>query len=230
VTVKSDLGAGLRAAREARGWSLRAVASAAGISASLLSQVENGKTQPSVSTLYALVTHLGASIDDLLGTSVAGTGASPRVPEASSSPAIQRAADNPTMEMENGVTWERLAVGGYDIVDPLVTTYAPGGSSSPEGKLMRHPGIEYGYVVSGELTVKLDFDTFVLHAGDSLCFDSVRPHLYINHTQETTRGLWFVVDPHDMASSPAPPAEGNGSTKSAHVLAVMRHLADQRRS
>lgn len=37
------------------------------VSASLLSQVETGKTQPSVSTLYALVNHLGDLLDALMG-------------------------------------------------------------------------------------------------------------------------------------------------------------------
>jgi transcriptional regulator with XRE-family HTH domain len=40
------LGTRLRAARAVRGMSLRTVAAEAGISASLLSQVENGRTQP----------------------------------------------------------------------------------------------------------------------------------------------------------------------------------------
>ena len=54
-----DIGARLRGARMQRGLSLRSVAQALGVSASLISQVETGKTQPSVSTLYALVNHLG---------------------------------------------------------------------------------------------------------------------------------------------------------------------------
>jgi transcriptional regulator with XRE-family HTH domain len=169
--MKGDLGPNLRAVREAKGWSLRAVASAVGISASLLSQVETGKTHPSVSTLYALVTHLGVSIDELLASpsQQQGTpdgGSKQEVVRSPESSAIQRREDNPIIEMENGVTWERLAVGDYGMVDPLITTYAPGGSSSIEGRLMRHSGIEYGYIIDGELTVRLDFDTFVLRAGD----------------------------------------------------------------
>ena len=50
-----------------RGLSLRSVAQALGVSASLISQVETGKTQPSVSTLYAMANHLGVSLDELLG-------------------------------------------------------------------------------------------------------------------------------------------------------------------
>ena len=60
-----SVGARLREARTEKRLSLRSVAAALGVSASLISQVETGKTQPSVATLYALATHLGLSLDDL---------------------------------------------------------------------------------------------------------------------------------------------------------------------
>ena len=47
-----------------RGISLRSVARHVGVSASLISQIETGKCQPSVSTLYAITTSLGVSIQD----------------------------------------------------------------------------------------------------------------------------------------------------------------------
>jgi transcriptional regulator with XRE-family HTH domain len=191
--MKSDLGARLRDARQAKGVSLRSVASALGVSASLLSQVETGKVQPSVSTLYSLVSYLGLSLDDLLGTTPANgavTAASSAHPAASP---VQRQNDNLVLEMDNGVTWERIAAGGFHAVDPLLTTYPPGASSSKHGEQMTHSGIEYGYILEGELTLRLDSETFRLGPGDSLCFDSTRPHLYLNESESTVRGLWFVL-------------------------------------
>lgn len=190
-----DLGAAIRVARVRRGMSLRSVAAAADISPSLLSQVETGKTQPSVGTLYALVNILEVSLDELLGmpqrepAAAAGDGTYSPITAIP----IQRAADNPTIVMENGVTWERLAVEGSGLVDALLTTYDPGSSSSVEGKQMRHSGIEYGYVIEGEVTLKLGFETYVLGVGDSMCFDSHRPHLYENNTDSVARGVWFVL-------------------------------------
>jgi uncharacterized cupin superfamily protein len=106
---------------------------------------------------------------------------------------VQYAADNPSIEMDNGVRWERLAVGEGGPAEPLLVTYAPGASSSIEGKLMRHSGFEYAYILEGELTLQLEFDTYVLSAGDSLQFDSVRPHMYTNHGTVAARGVWHVV-------------------------------------
>src|SRR5690606_7471888 len=155
--MTGQLGERIRAARLERGASLRATAAAAAISPSLLSQVETGKVQPSVATLYAIVSCLGISIDDVLGD----------VPQDAATPVpgraepVQRGEDAPAIVMENGVTWRGLAVMDHiDGVDAFLVTYAPGAASSLDGTHMRHAGVEYGYIVRGEMTLKLDFETY----------------------------------------------------------------------
>ncbi len=59
------MGQRLRSARERQGLSLREVARRLDISASALSQIETGKSRPSVKTLYAIVSELGLSMDQL---------------------------------------------------------------------------------------------------------------------------------------------------------------------
>lgn len=205
--MQLDVGSELRRVRESRKLSLRAVASAVGVSASLLSQVETGKTQPSVSTLYALVNHLGISLDGLMGTSRAdgaslGLSSSAGSPEPSGSrrtdSVVQRREDNPVIEMENGVVWERMAVGDSSIADPLIVTYQPAASSSVEGKMTRHSALEYGVLLEGRLTLRIDFETYELEPGDSFCFDANRPHLYSNQSDQPARGIWFVIGRREM--------------------------------
>ena len=190
-----QVGAELRRVRLEKKLSLRSVATAVGVSASLLSQVETGKTQPSVSTLYALVSHLGLSLDGIMS----GQGAVSDTASSSSqsNSVVQRGADNPRIDMENGVTWERLAHGSSTMADPLLVTYPPGSSSSLEGKLMRHGAAEYGYLLQGKLLLKLEFETIEINAGDSFSFDANRPHLYRNESNETVKGIWFVISTHD---------------------------------
>lgn len=233
AVVAEDIGSRLRDARLQRGMSLRSVASALGVSASLISQVETGKTQPSVSTLYAIVTHLGISIDDLLGVSAvaAEPGSEPAAPRSAPAPlapaTVQKAADNAVLEMENGVRWERLAA-GTGPADALLVTYEPGATSSVEGKLMRHAGVEYAYLLEGELTLQLEFDTYVLHPGDSLHFDSVRPHLYLNHGDSIARGIWFVVGRREQNQA-MPAAGGPGSAPTGSIgsaVDVLRAMDD----
>ena len=79
------LGGRLRQARLQANLSLREVARQLGVSASFVSQLENGKSQPSVATLYSLARLLGVSIDRLFDEQdhrALPTGTSPVTPQA----------------------------------------------------------------------------------------------------------------------------------------------------
>ncbi|CAN5185720.1 cupin domain-containing protein [soil metagenome] len=229
--MPDGLGARLREARTKRGLSLRSVAQSLGVSASLISQVEIGKTQPSVATLYAMANHLGVSLDELVGITAPGeVQASLFGHSGPALPDVQRGRDNPVIEMENGVHWERLAAGAGGPADALLVTYEPGASSSIEGKLMRHAGVEYAYILEGEITLHLDFDTHVLGPGDSLQFESVRPHLYTNRGSKIAKGVWFVFGrrQHNLGMRDAPGSEalapGAAPGSAVDVLRAMDDL------
>ncbi|HEU4808081.1 MAG TPA: helix-turn-helix domain-containing protein [Homoserinimonas sp.] len=228
-----SVGARLREARTHHKLSLRSVAQALGVSASLISQVETGKTQPSVSTLFAMANHLGLSLDELLGVTPSADRAANGSGKAEPSlPTVQRASENPVLEMENGVRWERLAAGLGTPAEALLVTYEPGASSSIEGKLMRHSGIEYAYILEGHLTLQLEFDVHKLGPGDSLQFDSVRPHLYSNEGTTPAKGVWFVVGRRQQNESmpTAPGIEsrplGSPLSSAVDVLRAMDGLHD----
>src|SRR3954462_10486706 len=65
----SKIGNRLRAERERLHISLRELARRVGVSPSLVSQIELDRVNPSVSTLYALVTELGMTMSDVFGDS-----------------------------------------------------------------------------------------------------------------------------------------------------------------
>lgn len=212
--MPEKIGAQIRVARRARGQSLRQLAAELGVSASLLSQVENGKVQPSVATLYALVNALGISLDQVLqgGEPAAQEGgvvpppevhgAAGRTSPVSPEGIVQRRDENPTLDMDNGVRWERLSGSSTTGPEILLVTYRAGASSSIDGRLMRHTGHEYAYLLEGRLTLQVGFDIFELEAGDSFNFDSTRPHMYINRSESAARGIWYI----DGRHSDLPPA------------------------
>src|SRR5690348_219477 len=59
------LGARLKELRQQAGFSLRELARQADVSPSLVSQIENGKSRPSVSTLYTFARLLNVAVDEL---------------------------------------------------------------------------------------------------------------------------------------------------------------------
>src|ERR671937_1419277 len=80
----AHIGSRLRAQRERLGVTLREAARRVGVSASLISQIERDKVNPSVSTLYALVRELGLTMGDLFA---GDDGAAPGTPSASAASA-----------------------------------------------------------------------------------------------------------------------------------------------
>ncbi|MFD3373549.1 MULTISPECIES: helix-turn-helix domain-containing protein [unclassified Streptomyces] len=208
--VVPPVGARIRQARMARGMSLRGLAREIGVSASLISQIETGKSQPSVSTLYAITTALSIPVESLFDAegetartpAAAAVGAPPDTvlhalaafaadPGRRIGPLVG-SGEREVLELDSGVIWERLGhVPGAD-VDFLRVTYRPGGTSSSADGLMRHPGTEYGYLTSGELLLTLGFEEHVIRPGDAVCFESTTPHRYRNDGSEPAVGVWFV--------------------------------------
>lgn len=204
------LGARIRAERLRRGMTVRGLARDIGVSASLISQIETNKSQPSVSTLYAITTALNLPVEELFGAhgkvapteapaelAAVGSGESVRVVgadrERTVGPHVQP-GERELIPLDSGVTWERLGQVPGRHVDFLLITYPPGSTSSVRGDLMRHAGTEYGYLVSGTLLLTLGFDEHHLVSGDSVCFDSTTPHGYRNDGTEPAVGVWFVLE------------------------------------
>jgi transcriptional regulator with XRE-family HTH domain len=195
-----QLGPAIRAAREARGLSLRELARRVRVSPSFVSQIELGKANPSVGTLYSLVSVLGTTLDDLIGEPPGESDPEP----VDASPAgwsrvgvpVQPAEGRKRVEM-SGVVWERLTADHDPYVDFLHVEYAPGSSSCAPDRMMRHGGREYGHLLQGRLDVQVGFETYSLGPGDSIHFDSTTPHRLSNPYDEPCTAVWFVLSRRD---------------------------------
>ena len=185
---QDGVGQRLRAERERRGVSLRELARRLAISPSALSQIETGRSRPSVGTLYAIVTELDMSLDELFGSRRAAE------PAETAGSLVQRRDERRGLDLESGVRWERLTPTPEPDADFLYVVYEVGGASSRPGTHMRHMGREYGIVLSGRLRVTIGFDEeHELGPGDSIAFESSRPHRLENAGEEPVEAIWFVV-------------------------------------
>ncbi|MFF3574560.1 helix-turn-helix domain-containing protein [Nocardia jiangxiensis] len=196
------VGARLRTGRRNQGLTLRQLASKVGVSPQLLSQIENGKTLPSVATLKAVVTELGLTFDDVFVAMSSGSTDSSS-PSATRRPAVSRKTDDsagpvfragsyPVLQMTGGVTLSQLPTGVIGAaVESFVTTLPPGTASSTDGSLVRHNGAELCFVYEGTLMLKLGFETYDLNVGDVAAFDSTVPHVYVNNGEEPAKAMWM---------------------------------------
>lgn len=201
----SKVGSRLRTERERRGISLRELARRVGVSPSLVSQIELDRVNPSVSTLYALVTELGMTMSDVFGDSPQG----PRLVRAQrdGDGLVAHPQTRRVINLASGVRWERLTPHSDPDVEFLYVVYPVGAESCPENALVTHGGREYGFVTSGTLGVRVGFDEYRLDEGMSIAFDSSSPHRLWTIGDEPVHAVWVVIgraaDPRTDAGAPS---------------------------
>lgn len=214
------IGEKLRTVRQERQMSLRELANKAEVSASMLSQIETGKVFPSVRSLYTIANALDVSMDyffpgenngrvppngsemskqhtltasELRDARVNGTAGTDKefVPQTQSSAPVVHAYSRPMIELNGGVTWARLTALPEDGAEFLEITYAPGAMSG--ASMSHHEGREFGLILEGEFVVELGFESYTLHKGDSIIFESTVPHRLVNKSAQPTRAVWVVL-------------------------------------
>ncbi|MEX0797372.1 MAG: helix-turn-helix domain-containing protein [Acidimicrobiia bacterium] len=186
------IGERLREERTKAGMSQRELARRLGLSASMISQLESGLSKPSVGTLYAIVTELDLSLDRVIRGEDYQDNSGDHTP-TDPVESLVRPPDRQAIDLDSGVRWEELTATSEDGVDFLHAIYEVGGASTPDESLMRHHGREYGYIMSGTLGIKIGFKEYELNAGDSIAFDSTRPHRLFNKGDVPVHAIWFVV-------------------------------------
>jgi len=203
VGFAARLGQELRTRRLDAGVGLRTLARDVGVSASLISLIEHGKSVPSVATLYAIVTRLDLSLDEIfqtgdaeprpvVATSGTGDGHISRW-EAPSEGPVLRAGNRLRLNLGTGVVWERLTATDDPHVDFVRCIYPAGGASAPLDELTVHGGAEYGLVIEGRCGATVGGDNYELGPGDSIAFDSRTPHRIAALGDEPMVSIWVVV-------------------------------------
>lgn len=188
--------------------SLRELARRLHLSPSLISQVETGKSQPSISTLFAIVGELEVPVNEVIWEADTPDSDSGRAlppsrnanVTASQSP-LQRANERLSIHIDSGVSWQRLTSQPDHDVDFLLLRYEPGGESTAPESLMRHNGKEYGYVLRGRLRVTIGFESYELAPGDSISFDCTEPHRLAAVGDRAVEAVWFVLGRRHTAAS-----------------------------
>lgn len=208
-----NIGEKLRVARKENHLSLRELAARADVSPSLLSQIENGRANPSVMTLYNIAGALSLPITFFFPGSETDINQEKRVFHSDKTASEARSDENlgfaatkeqvkkipvlssdtrQAIELRGGVRWERLTIAEEENVQFLEILYRAGASSGTA--MSHHSGREFGIVLSGELKLELGFEQYLLKAGDSILFDSGTPHRLSNEGSEDVRAIWVMMN------------------------------------
>jgi transcriptional regulator with XRE-family HTH domain len=162
-----DVGLRLKAIRNERGLSLRALAELCELSPNTISLIERGASSPSVSTLQRLATALGVQITSFFTEPIERMSV------------ILTRADDRARSGSASVLLESLGYGlEQQACDPFIVTLKAGASSGD--KLMMHSGHELVVCLKGELDYEIAGEHYRLRAGDSLLFHADLPHRWHN--------------------------------------------------
>jgi transcriptional regulator with XRE-family HTH domain len=180
VRTVTDIGRRIRDAREASGLTLRAVSAATGLSTSMLSLVERGRTSPSIGTLV--------SICDALGLPMASLFAG-----GDDADAVLIRHDDTVSHSAEGLTRRIILDDRQHGLEVSEHVYAPGSTSADVPT--HHSGEEVGIVIEGSLEVEVNDTTYRLGEGDAVHFPSSSPHRFANRGRRKTRTIWLNIHP-----------------------------------
>jgi len=166
------IGPEVRRLRTERNLSAAAVARAAGVSPSLISQVERGVTSPSIEVLWAIARALDVSMGAFFQ---ATTDEAPAAQEPDRARAVVvRAHQRKRLALPNSVSYDLLSPDLKHQIEFTWAEFAPGEGSPREP--YSHAGEEQLVVIEGEIHFWIDGDEIVLGQGDALTIDSGLPH------------------------------------------------------
>ena len=140
----------------------------AGLSAGMLSKIENGMTSPSLATLQSLSAALNVPVTAFF-----------RKFEEQRDATFVKAGDGLNIERRGTRAGHQYQLLGHSIgnkalaVEPYLVTLT---ESSDVFPIFQHSGLEFIYLLEGEVAYRHGSKLYPMKAGDSLFFDADAPH------------------------------------------------------
>ena len=183
------IGREVRAFRKKLGITVADLAAATSISLGMLSKIENGVTSPSLTTLQALSHALGVPITAFL-----------RRFEEDRNAVFVKAGAGVDVERRGTRAGHQYALLGHlganpsrVVVEPYLITLTRESDVFPT---FQHGGLEFLYMLEGEVVYRHGERSFRMTPGDSLFFDADAPHGPVELTRLPIRYLSIISYPH----------------------------------
>jgi transcriptional regulator with XRE-family HTH domain len=176
-----DIGGKIKDLRLMHSLTMEDLADRTELSKGFISQLERNLTSPSIATLVDILACLGSDLKEFFS-------------DASGAPVIFDQEDAfVKADEESGyeVAW-LVPQAQKNEMEPILLTLATGGSYGPHEP---HEGEEYGYVLSGTVTLLLGRQKLKVKRGSSFYFKSNLNHQILNAGKGEARILWIACPP-----------------------------------
>ena len=166
--IIKGIGERLRGMRDIMGVTASDMADVTGVSETEYIEIEAGRKDFSFTFLFKASRRFGIDMTELI------TGESPHL----SGYVLTRDGDGLPIERRAGFRYLNLAALFRDrIAEPfMVTAPFESGAAQAAISLSTHAGQEMDFIVSGSLRVKIGDHEEIMHPGDTIYYDSSRPH------------------------------------------------------
>jgi transcriptional regulator with XRE-family HTH domain len=192
-----SLGRKIRAIRTSKDMKITEMSRQSGLTTSMISQMERGLISPSIETLKKVGSVLDVPLSLLFETDADVMSSPPSTPASakpfySASPVVHPDARKKLYPGE-GIELQLLNPNLGGPIAFIYNVYQP--QTGAQVSKCSHPGAECGLVLTGELVVEIGEETHILHAGDSITFDSTTPHAKRNLSDKVCTCVWATVPP-----------------------------------
>ena len=180
----TSLGERIKALRAERVLQQRQLAEKAGLTPSMLSQIESGRLTPSLHTLGRLAGALGIPIASLFEQAPQG-----RLH-------LTRKSEYPVVSFDgSSEKWHVLGAGLFQgKIRAVVSTLGPRAKGVKTEKVILDPGqMKLLYVLEGKVALHYNGSTHPLEVGDSAYLDGGSPHGWENLGPKTAKVLWVIL-------------------------------------
>ena len=175
-----EIGVKIKQLRLQRGLTQEELAARTELTKGFISQLERDLTSPSIATLMDILA--------ALGTDVAGF-----FRESQEEQVVYSADDMFVKEEADGSTIQWLVTNAQkNVLEPILVTIPAGLSLAEDDP---HEGEEFGYVLSGSVTLVLGTKRYRVKKGGSFYFRPTRVHYLINSGKVESRVLWVSTPP-----------------------------------
>lgn len=177
-----DIGAKIRNYRKEKGFSVQELAAKAGITASMLSQIERNLANPSINTLKVISRELNVPLYQFFT-------------ETESTDIIVRKDSRKILynPMREGYELELLTPDTSGSIEFCLMSIPAGSNTGTT--VSAHNGEEVAYVVRGPLTLSLNHETYILNTGDSVRIPPMTSHVWTNSAAEEGTIIFAVTPP-----------------------------------
>lgn len=180
------VGARLRAARKANGFTLDQLATSAGLTKGFLSRVERDETSPSVASLITLCEVMSIEVGSLFSA-----------PDV----ALVRRGSAPAINLGGSGVSERLMTPrGQSRVQLVHTSAEPGATGGAELYTINCE-LEILYVLKGTVDLVFSDRRQSLTAGDALTFPGGEPHTWVNTSATRAAVMVWILSPAPWSGS-----------------------------